>query len=44
MGYSVPIPSMHTWLKETYTRERTEIPRETQNVRVERDRGSGLER
>ncbi len=44
MGYSVPIPSMHTWLKETYTRERTEIPRETQKSRVERDRGSGFER
>ncbi len=44
IGYMISIPSMHTWLKETYTRERTEISRETQKSRVERDRGSGFER
>ncbi len=44
MGYTVPIPSMHIWLKETYTREKIELPRETQKSRVERSRGSGLER
>ncbi len=44
MGYIVSIPSMHTWLKETYTREKIEMPREPQKSRVERGRGSGLER
>ncbi len=44
LGYIVPIPSMHIWLKETYTRETIEFPRETQKSRVERDRGSGFER
>ncbi len=44
LGYIVPIPSMHIWLKETYTRETIEFPRETQKSRVERDRGSRFER
>ncbi len=44
LGYIVPIPSMHIWLKETYTRETIEFPRETQKSRVERDRGSVFER
>ncbi len=43
-GYIVSIPSMHTWLKETYTQEKIEMPRETQKVRAEHSRGSGFER
>jgi hypothetical protein len=27
MGYAVPIPSMHSWLKDEYVRESIEIPR-----------------
>ncbi len=44
MGYIVPIPSIYTWLKETYTREKIELSREPQKSRVERGRGSGFER
>ncbi len=44
MGFVVPIPSMHTWLKETYTREKIEMPGEPQKSRVERGRGSRFER
>ncbi len=44
MGYIVPIPSMHAWLKETYTRENIEIPPEPQKSRVDRDRDAGLGR
>ncbi len=43
-GYIVSIPSMHTWLKETYTQEKIEMPRETQKVRAEHSRGLGFER
>ncbi len=25
MGFVVPIPSMHTWLKDTYTRAKTDL-------------------
>ncbi len=44
MGFVVPIPSMHAWLKETYTRENIEIPPEPQKSRVDRDRDAGLGR
>ncbi len=44
MGYIVPIPSMHAWLKETYTRENIEIPPATQKSRIDRDRDAGFGR
>ncbi len=43
-GYVVPIPSMHDWLKETYTRENIETPREPQKSRVDHDRDAGFGR
>ncbi len=43
-GYVVPIPSMHTWLIETYIPKKIELSRETQKIRVERRRGSGFQR
>ncbi len=44
MGYIVPIPSMHTWLIETFTREKIELSRQTQKIRVERNLSSGFQR
>ena len=44
MGYAVPIPSMHAWLKDEYVREKIEFPREPQMSRGLHERSSGLER
>ncbi len=44
MGYVVPIPSMHAWLKDTYARSTIEMPREPQKIRLEGGSGSGFER
>ncbi len=44
MGYVVPIPSMHTWLIETYIPKKIEVSSETQKIRVERRRGLGFQR
>jgi hypothetical protein len=39
MGYAVPIPSMHSWLKDEYARESIEIPREGQLGHIRPARG-----
>lgn len=44
LGYAVPIPSMHAWLKDEYVREKIEFPREQQMGRSFHERSSGLER
>ncbi len=44
MGFVVPIPSMHAWLKETYTRENIKIPPEPQKSRIDRDCDAGFGR
>ena len=44
MGYAVPIPSMHGWLKERYGREKIELPRNPQKARSTLNRSSGWER
>ncbi len=40
MGYVVPIPSMHIWLKDTYIKEESEIPGEIQQSSLEHSIGS----
>ena len=44
MGYAIPIPSMHAWLKDEYVRERIDIPRNPEVGRSFHERNSGLER
>ena len=43
-GLVVPIPSMHAWMKDEYSREKIEFPREQQISRGLHERSSGLER
>ncbi len=43
-GFAVPIPSMHTWLKGCFAKEKIDLSREQQKVHVERGRDSGFER
>ena len=42
--YGIPIPSMHTWLKDEYGRERIESPRQKRASRNWHERNSGMER
>ena len=44
MGYSVPIPSMHAWLKDVYGRERIETPPAPTMGHTFHERDSGRER
>ncbi len=44
MGFVVPIPSMHTWLKDTHGVQKIEMPPKQQKIRLEGGRDSGFER
>lgn len=44
MGYAVPIPSMHAWLKNKYVQEKIDLPRQEQMGRGLPERSSRLER
>ncbi len=43
MGYAVPIPSMHAWLRDEYVREKIEFPRDPQMGQSSHEQSSGLE-
>ena len=44
VGLVVAIPSMHAWMKDEYSREKIEFPREPEMSRGLYERNSGLER
>lgn len=44
VGLVVAIPSMHAWMKDEYSREKIEFPREPEMSRDLHERNSGLER